>query len=70
MPFIFSIVYTQQRERKNYVSYITPEKKKKRTRTHNHSLLKAFRRFFNGGSCVLQLDAKYLNDLWFIITQP
>jgi len=59
---------------RNYVSYWTPKKhKKKKTSTQRHnnlSLLKEFKRFFIGASCRLPLIVGHLDDLWFVTTQP
>jgi hypothetical protein len=37
---------------------------------NNPSILKRFRKFFTSGSCGLSLEARYLDDLWFMTTQP
>jgi hypothetical protein len=37
---------------------------------NNPSILKRFRRFFTSGSYGLSLEARYLDGLWFMTTQP
>jgi len=49
--------------------YSVTKKNVNNQRHNNHSLLKGFKRFFTGGSCRLPLEARHLDDLWFMITQ-